>query len=103
MSDWVYSHQYLKVDGKRATDLAALQKRGADGWELVSALRLSKRARRAAGADVLLLFKRSAPGGAGSKAQEGSGRGHRRDAAHNSSEGPAPAVAERTAAPPTTS
>jgi hypothetical protein len=58
MADWTYAHQYLKLDRKRTRDLAVLDERAADGWELVSAVPLGKRARRSAKADVLLLFKR---------------------------------------------
>jgi hypothetical protein len=57
MSEWTYVHQYMKVGGKR-TDFAVLGQRGAEGWELVSAVPLRKRARKSAKADVVLVFKR---------------------------------------------
>ena len=58
MTDWTYAHQYVRLDDKRGRKLAILQDRAADGWELVSAVPLGKRARKTTRADVLLLLKR---------------------------------------------
>ena len=62
MPDWSYAHQYVKLRGKRDSELVALQERGSEGWELVSAVPLAKRASRSTRADLLLLFKRPQDG-----------------------------------------
>ena len=75
MAEWAYFQEYLKLDRKPETTLAELQQHGAEGWELVSAVPLPKRARRSRKADVLLVFKRP-ESAAGDEPMNGSAATH---------------------------
>ena len=70
MARWEYLEQYVKLDRKQARSLEGLEQQGSDGWELVSAVPLPRRARRSSKADVLLVFKRPEASGKSDKGRK---------------------------------